>query len=107
MVSTDTAPASWQPSHPDVFRSDVALAVTLTSDVHETPLELLAFDTMTGMAVDWLFPAVSTAVATMVWLPSATVVVFHAIPYGADVSSEPSCTPSTKNRTAATPTLSL
>ena len=50
-----------------------------------------------------VLPAASRAIAVRVCSPSATVVVSQATEYGDIVSSEPICTPSAKNRTAATP----
>src|SRR2546428_11098575 len=48
-------------------------------------------------------PAASRAVAERVWLPFATVAVFHETEYGEAVSSAPSPTPSSKNCTPTTP----
>src|SRR5690606_11626285 len=52
-------------------------------------------------------PARSRATAVMTCAPSETAAVFHEIEYGAAVSSPPTCAPSTRNRTPATPTLSV
>src|SRR5438128_134778 len=51
-------------------------------------------------------PAASRATAVSVWDPAAEVDVFQAALYGATVSSAPILTPSTRNCTPATPTLS-
>src|SRR5687767_12103910 len=53
-----------------------------------------------------LLPAASRARAVSVCEPFPTVVVSHAVEYGALVSSAPCGTPSTKNWTPATPALS-
>ena len=61
--------------------------------------------TATGAEVVTL-PAASRATAVTLWVPLATVVELHDIPYGAVVSSPPTLVPSTLNCTPATPTLS-
>ena len=53
-----------------------------------------------------MFPAASRACAVTVCLPFVANIVFQLSSYGAVVSSAPSCEPSTKNCTRATPTLS-
>src|SRR3989344_1755065 len=53
-----------------------------------------------------LCPPASFATALMVCAPLVAVVEFHAIEYGAVVSSAPTFTPSTLNCTPTTPTLS-
>src|SRR5436190_919888 len=62
----------------------------------------LATITLTGADVVVL-PAASRATAVNACDPSATVVVFQLIEYGEMVSATSTCTPSTKNVTAATP----
>src|SRR5690348_17098091 len=59
------------------------------------------------MAVDWVvFPAASSAMTYMVWLPFAALLLFQVVLNGALVSVSNS-TPSMKKRTRTTPTLSL
>src|SRR6185295_270204 len=53
------------------------------------------------------FPAPSRAAAARVWAPSDSEVESQLRVYGADVSSAPTDAPSTRNRTPATPTLSV
>ena len=66
-----------------------------------------AFDTVTVTGEEVVrFPAVSRAVAVSVCDPLLAPVVFHDTVYGAAVSAVPSATPSTRNCTPATPTLS-
>ncbi len=62
--------------------------------------------TVTGADVVRL-PAASRARAVSVCAPFETVRVSQASPYGASKSSAPLATPSTKNCTPTTPTLSL
>src|SRR3989344_9303700 len=65
------------------------------------------FDTVTLLpAVEAVLPAASFATALMVCAPLLAVVEFHAIEYGAVVSSAPTFVPSTLNCTPTTPTLS-
>ena len=52
------------------------------------------------------FPAASLALAVMEWEPLDTDALFHALWYGAVFCSEPVATPSIRNCTPATPTLS-
>jgi hypothetical protein len=52
-------------------------------------------------------PAASDATATMVWFPSATVVVSQLALQGAPLVSAATSAPSTCHRTATTPTASL
>src|SRR5262245_1541062 len=59
---------------------------------------------MLGVVVE--LPAASRAVAASKWSPLATDRVFHETLYGAAVSSAPSGSPSSRNCTPATPTLS-
>jgi hypothetical protein len=51
-------------------------------------------------------PAVSRAIATILFAPLDVAVVFHVTEYGADVSSEPIVVPFALNVTPATATLS-
>src|SRR5918995_1770857 len=51
-------------------------------------------------------PAASRARAVSVWVPFVAVVVFQETEYGAVVSSAPRVTPSSRNCTPVTPTLS-
>src|SRR5688572_32423926 len=63
-----------------------------------------AFATVTFTGADVVvLPAASRATAVSVCGPSITVVVSQLTEYGEMVSGRPSCTPSTKNVTAATP----
>src|SRR3954470_4860865 len=72
-----------------------------------SPPPPVAFDTVTVTAADVVvLPAASRATAVSVCVPFVAVVVFHAIEYGAVVSSAPRFAPSTLNCTPATPTLS-
>ena len=65
------------------------------------------FDTVTVALVALpMFPAASYARAPNVWLPLAIVVVLNAIEYG-ELVSFPIDTPSRKNSTRVTPTLSV
>src|SRR2546423_918561 len=66
------------------------------------------FETVTVTPADVVvFPAASRARADRVWLPLATLVEFHAIWYGATVTSVPTLAPSSRNWTPATATLSV
>src|SRR5207237_7141356 len=69
---------------------------------------LATFETVTAAEEDvvWL-PAASRARAESVCAPFATLVEFHAIVYGAIVTSAPTAAPSSRNCTPATATLSL
>ena len=66
----------------------------------------MPFSTVTVPSADAVRPAASRATAVTECAPSATFVVSHEATYGALMSSAPSWTPSTKNFTPATPTLS-
>src|SRR4051812_5831313 len=66
------------------------------------------FETVTLIGADVVvLPAASRATAVSVCVPDDAVVVFHAIEYGAVVSSAPRLAPSSLNWTPTTPTLSL
>src|SRR5437867_1051927 len=93
----------------------VAVAVIFTFPDTVAPFAGAVIDTE-GAVVSRLFatvtvataevvrlPAASRAVAERVWLPFATVAVFHETEYGEAVSSAPSPTPSSKNCTPTTP----
>ena len=68
----------------------------------------LAFATFTGTGAESVeLPAASRARAVKVCAPFATVRVSHAKAYGAAASSTPVFTPSTRNCTPTTPTLSI
>src|SRR4030095_11762115 len=62
--------------------------------------------TLTGAEVVW-FPAASRARAVNVRVPLAVPWVFHAIEYGALVTSLPNGAPSRRNWTPTTPMLSV
>src|ERR687895_253881 len=65
------------------------------------------FDTVTVTALEVVvLPAASRAIAVIVCDPLAAEPVSHGAAYGADVSSAPTLTPSTRNWTPTTPTLS-
>jgi hypothetical protein len=66
-----------------------------------------AFETVTVTGAEvTLLPAASRATALIVCVPSAAVVVFQGIEYGALVSAGPASAPSSRNWTLVTPTLS-
>src|SRR4051812_41128802 len=68
-----------------------AVSTTVTTRPAETPT----------------LPAASRATAVSVRTPGDTVVVSQSSVYGAAVTSAPTSTPSTRNRTPATPTSSV
>src|SRR5207248_2814747 len=78
----------------------------LTASITGGPVAM--FDTViaTEVEVVWL-PAASRARAASVCAPLAALVEFHAIVYGAVVTSAPTAAPSSRNCTPATATLSL
>src|SRR5438874_7400016 len=78
----------------------------LTASITGGPLA--TFETVTAAEEDvvWL-PAASRARAASVCAPLAALVEFHAIVYGAVVTSAPTAAPSSRNCTPATATLSL
>src|SRR5205807_2249614 len=91
-----------------------ALALTVIVPLTAVPADgavmaavggVLSTVTLTA-AEESVVPAASRATAVKVCEPSATLAVFHATAYGADVSSAPIGAPSTKKRTPATPMLS-
>src|SRR5207248_1795196 len=89
----------------DTDPDTVAASAGAVSDTAGGVVSAFATVTLTLAAVA-VFPAASRATAVRTWTPSATVVVFHEIEYGAVVSSAPSGVPSSLNWTPTTPTLS-
>src|SRR4051812_3527509 len=67
---------------------------------------VVSFETVTPTVACDRLPAASRAIAVSECGPFATVLVFHSVEYGADVSSAPSDTPSICNWTPTTPTAS-
>jgi hypothetical protein len=114
------APSSWNWT-PTTATLSEALAETVMLPLTVAPAlgdEMVAvggvvseggpFETVTEMEADVVvLPAASRALALRVWLlPLAAVVVSQATEYGAVVSSTPKGSPSSRNWTPATPTLS-